>query len=58
MVLTKDGICTIVDVVIVNPMRMDLLPQSCETQKFVALNVVQAKKKVIVTNTPLINAYL
>jgi hypothetical protein len=37
---------------------MDLLPQSCATQKFVAFDVVQAKKWVIVTNTPLINAYL
>jgi hypothetical protein len=43
---------------IVDPMWLDLFPQSCATQKFVAFNVVQAKRKVIVTNTPLINAYL
>jgi hypothetical protein len=50
-VLTKDGICTIANVVIVDPMRVDLLPQSCATQKFVAFDIVQAKKKVIMTNT-------
>ncbi len=30
--LTKDGICTLTNVVIVNPMRANLLPWSCTTQ--------------------------
>jgi hypothetical protein len=31
IVLTKDGIRTLRDIVIVDPMRVDLLPQSCAT---------------------------
>jgi hypothetical protein len=40
-VLTKDGICTLVDVVIAR----DLFPRSCATQGFVASNVAQAKER-------------
>jgi len=42
---TKDGICTLVDVVIVNLVQVNLLPQSCATQGFVAFDVVQSKEK-------------
>jgi hypothetical protein len=45
IVRTKDGICTLVDIVIVNPTRVDLLPQSCATQRFAAFNAAQAKKR-------------
>jgi hypothetical protein len=37
--LTKDGICTLADVVIANPMQMNLHFQSCATQRFVAFDV-------------------
>jgi hypothetical protein len=43
--LTKDGIGTFVDVVITNPMHVDLLPQSCTTQRFATFDATQAKKK-------------
>jgi hypothetical protein len=42
---TKDDICTLVNVVIVNPMQVNLLPQSCATQGLVAFDVVQSKEK-------------
>jgi hypothetical protein len=45
IVFTKNGIHSQVDVVIVDPMRVDLLPQSCATQRFVAFNMIQAKGK-------------
>jgi len=44
-VLTKNGICTLIDVVIVNPTRADLLPRSCTIQGFVASDVTQAKER-------------
>jgi len=44
IVLTKDGIRILVDVVIVNPTRTDLLPWSCATQGFVASNAIHTKK--------------
>jgi hypothetical protein len=43
-VLTKNGICILVDVVIVDPTRAYLLPRSCATQEFVAFDVVQVKE--------------
>jgi hypothetical protein len=43
--LTKNDIHTLVDVVIVDPTWMDLLPWSCATQGFVAFDVAQAKKQ-------------
>jgi hypothetical protein len=58
IVLTKDDIHTLVDVVIVNPMGVDLFPRSYATQRFVASNVFQAKKGTIVNDTPLINSSL
>jgi hypothetical protein len=32
IMLTKDGICTLIDIVITNPTQVDLLPRSCATQ--------------------------
>jgi len=40
IVLTKYDICTLANVVIVNPMWANLLPQSCVIQGFVAFDVV------------------
>jgi hypothetical protein len=45
IVLTKYIICTLADVVITNPMRIDLFPQSCATQRFATSNVVQTKER-------------
>jgi hypothetical protein len=42
--LTKDGICTLVNVVIVEPIQTDLLPRSCATEGFVAYDAAQAKE--------------
>jgi hypothetical protein len=42
-VLTKDGIHTLVDVVIVNPTQVDLLLRSCTTQGFFAFDVTKTK---------------
>jgi len=44
IVFTKDGICTLIDIIIVDPTWVDLLPQSCATQGFVTSNVVQTKE--------------
>jgi hypothetical protein len=43
--LTKDGICALVDIVIFNPTCVDLFPQSCTTQRFDAFDAAQAKEK-------------
>jgi hypothetical protein len=43
IVFTKNGIHTLANLVITNPMWVDLLAWSCATQKFVAFNVAQAK---------------
>ncbi len=56
--LTKDDIHTLVDIIIIDPMWANLLPQTCETQRFVAFDAAQAKKKSYMTNTPLINSSL
>ncbi len=45
IVLTKNDIHILVNVVITNPMRVDLLFRSCALQGFVASNANQAKKK-------------
>jgi len=45
-VFTKDGIRTLLDIVIANPTRADLLPQSCAIQGLmIALNATQAKNR-------------
>ncbi len=43
--LTKNGIRTLVDVIITNPTRTNLLPQSYMIQKFAAYDVAQAKER-------------
>jgi hypothetical protein len=45
IVFTKDVICTLANVVIVDPMWGDLLPWSCITQRLAASDVAQAKEK-------------
>jgi hypothetical protein len=45
IVLTKYNICTLANVIITNPMRIDLFPQSCAIQRFASSNVVQAKER-------------
>jgi len=45
IVLTKNDICTLIDVVIVDPTQVDLLFQSCIIQRFVASTKAQAKKR-------------
>ncbi len=45
IVLTKNGICTLIDIVIADPMQVDLLPQSCTIQGFTTFDMAQAKEK-------------
>ncbi len=45
IVLTKDDIHTFIDVVIVNPTRVNLFLESCTTQGFVVFNATQAKEQ-------------
>jgi len=45
IVLTKNGIHTLVNVVIVDPTWVNLLPQFCAIQGFVAFDVTQVKEK-------------
>jgi hypothetical protein len=58
IVFTKDGIYTLVNVVvIVDPTWIDLLIWSCATQGFkLPLMQLKSKKGAITTNTPLINS--
>jgi hypothetical protein len=44
IVFTKDGIHTLVGVVIANPMHADLFPWSCIIQRFDASDAIQTKK--------------
>jgi hypothetical protein len=57
-VFTKDGIRTLVDVVIVDSIRTYFLPQSYTTQGFAASNAVQSKERSYATDTPMINSSL
>ncbi len=43
--LTKDDICTQVDIIIVDPTHADLVFQSYTTQGFVASDVFQVKER-------------
>jgi hypothetical protein len=43
IVFNKNNICTLIDIVIVDPTRADLFPWSCATQGFVAFDAIQAK---------------
>jgi hypothetical protein len=45
IIFIRNGIFTLVDVVIANPMWAYLLPQSYVIQRFVASNATQAKEK-------------
>jgi len=45
VLFTKNNICTLADVVIIDPMRMDLFPRSCATQRFVTFDTTQAKER-------------
>jgi hypothetical protein len=58
MLLTKDDICTLINIIITDPMQADLLPRSCITEGIDASDTAQTKKKVIMINTPLINSSL
>jgi hypothetical protein len=55
---SKDGIQTLVAIIIINPTRTNILPRSCETQRFATSDVAQAKERNYMTNTPLINSSL
>jgi hypothetical protein len=57
IVLTKDGICTLTNIVIVNPMSAYLLLWSCAIQGFVTFDVVQAKERSYCNQHP-INQFL
>jgi len=41
----KDDIHTLVDVVIIDPMHVDLFFQCCTTPRFIPFDVFQAKEK-------------
>jgi hypothetical protein len=43
--LTKDGICTLTNVIITNSTRANLLPQYYTTQGFLAFDATQAKER-------------
>jgi hypothetical protein len=45
VLFTKNDICTLADIVIIDPMRTDLLPRSCATQGFVASDTTQVKER-------------
>jgi hypothetical protein len=52
-VFTKDDIGTSIDVVIVDPTQMDLLPQFYTTQGFVALDATQTKERSYYNRHPI-----
>jgi len=41
----KDGIRTLINIIIIDPTRMDLLFQSCVIQGFTTFNAVQTKER-------------
>jgi hypothetical protein len=57
IVLTKDGICTLANIVIVDPTRACLLPQSCATQGLTTFETTQTKSSIAI-DTQLINSSL
>jgi len=57
IVLTKDGICTLANIVITNPMQMDLFPWSCIIQGFATLDATQVKERSYHNRHP-INQFL
>jgi len=44
IMFTKDGIRTLIDIVVVDPTWVDLFPGACATQGFAAFDVVQFTK--------------
>jgi hypothetical protein len=45
IVFTKDGISTLVNIVIANPTRANLFHWSCATQGFATFDAAQAKER-------------
>jgi hypothetical protein len=45
IVLTKNGIHTLADVISADPMQVDLFPQSCATLGFVTSDAAQTKER-------------
>jgi hypothetical protein len=56
IMFTKNGICTLVDVIIIDLTCIDLLPQSCAIQGFVTSDVTQAKERSYHNRHPTINS--
>jgi hypothetical protein len=52
-VFTKVGIHTLANIIIVDPTRMDLFPQSCTTQRFATSNATSAKLKSYCNRHPI-----
>jgi hypothetical protein len=52
-VLTKNGIRTLIEIVIADPMQADLLPHFCATQGFVAFDAAQVKEKSYCNRQPI-----
>jgi hypothetical protein len=55
---TKNEIYTLAEVIIADPMWVDLFFRSYAIQGFATFDVIQAKKKITATNAPLINSSL
>jgi hypothetical protein len=55
--LTKNGICTLTNIVIADTMWADLLPQSCTTPGFVSSDAAQAKERSYYNRHP-VNKFL
>ncbi len=53
IVLTKNGIRTLIEIVIADPMQADLLPHFCATQGFVAFDAAQVKEKSYCNRQPI-----
>jgi len=53
-VLTKDEICTLVDLIIANPTRAYLFPNLVQLKDLLPLMQLKPKKGAIATNTPII----
>ncbi len=52
IILTKYGIHTLINVIIVNPTWADLLPRSCATQGFVTPDAISSQEKELSQPTP------
>ncbi len=53
IVFTKDGICTLTNIVIVDPTQIDLLPWSYAIQGFVTFDATQAKERIYYNQHPI-----